>query len=304
LDEAATAYEQVIKLHEKRGDIRGVAVNKGQLGTVRQMQHRYTEALQAHSEARDTFAGLGEPRTVATAWHLIGLVHRAMREFDAAEQAYRQALAISVRQKNRTGQADSLIELGNLYDDMERLEEAVTFYRQAANIYAKLRNLEREGRARNNMANALIKLERYDEARRVLQRAIECKQPYGHAALPWTTWMILHNLEQATGNPAAAMEARQKAIQAYLAYRRDGGENQDIVAELCTLVAQAIQQNETTQLDQALTQYLSEHPEPWATAMIPKLQAILRGSREAALAEDAALYYIDAAELLLLLERL
>jgi hypothetical protein len=37
--------------------------------------------------------------------------------------------------------------------------------------------------------------------------------------------------------------------------------------------------------------------------MIPKLQAILRGARDGALADDAALDFDDAAELLLLLER-
>jgi tetratricopeptide (TPR) repeat protein len=82
---------------------------------------------------------------------------------------------------------------------MSRLEDAVTFCRQAANIYVKLQDLATEGRVRSNLANTLIKLQRYDEARRELQRAIECKQPYGHAAEPWTTWNILRNLEQATG---------------------------------------------------------------------------------------------------------
>ena len=38
--------------------------------------------------------------------------------------------------------------------------------------------------------------------------------------------------------------------------------------------------------------------------MIPKLQAILDGDRNAALAADPELYYDDAAELRLLLERL
>jgi tetratricopeptide (TPR) repeat protein len=232
------------------------------------------------------------------------MVHKDMRQFDAAEQAYRQSLAIEVQQKNRAGEADSLNELGNLYDDMGRLEEASTFYRQAADIYGKLQNLEREGRPRNNLANTLIKLRRFDEARRELQRAIECKQPYGHAATPWTTWMILHNLEQATGNPSAAIDARQKAIQAYLAYRRDGGENQSSGAQWCAVTAQLIQQGEADKGLRGLQQLLQTDLSKGALALVAKLQAILRGSRDPALAEDTALDYDDAAELLLLLERL
>jgi hypothetical protein len=38
--------------------------------------------------------------------------------------------------------------------------------------------------------------------------------------------------------------------------------------------------------------------------MLPKPHAILRGDRDPALADDPALYYCDAVELLLLLERL
>lgn len=106
-----------------------------------------------------------------------------------------------------------------------------------------------------NLADTLIKLERYDEARHELLRAIECKKPYGYAANPWTTWDIRHDLEQATGHPPAAAEARQQAIEAYLAYRRDGGQSYDIGAQMCAAVAQAIQTGEpsaTTALAQEL----------------------------------------------------
>ncbi len=40
-------------------------------------------------------------------------------------------------------------------------------------------------------------------------------------------------IEQAVGNREAADEARQKAIQLYLAYRRDGGENHEPGGGLC-----------------------------------------------------------------------
>ena len=130
LDAAAAAYEEGIKRAEAKGQARNVAGGKGQLGTVRMLQKRYREALKAHAEARDTFAALGEPRMVATAWHQVGMVHQQAGQIEPAEQAYRQSLAINVRENNLAGQAASLNQLGNLYDAMGRLEEAVTFYRQ------------------------------------------------------------------------------------------------------------------------------------------------------------------------------
>jgi tetratricopeptide (TPR) repeat protein len=305
LEEAATAYEEAIERDEARSDQRSIAVGKAQLGTVCLLQQRYDDALVAYQAARDLFTTLGEPGSVATIWHQIGMVHRHARQFNQAEHAYRQALTLDVQQQHRAGEAGTLVELGILYDVMGRLEEAVTFHRQATDIHTTLGNLINEGRARNNLANTLLHLQRYDDARRELQRAIACKEPFGHAAEPWTAWGILHDLEQATGNPQAAIAAWQHAVQRYLAYRHDGGESQEPVAELCAHIADALRQGDTTEVTQLLTQLsaAADLP-PWLQTILPKLQAILHGDRNPALADDPALAYRDAAELLLLLEQL
>jgi tetratricopeptide (TPR) repeat protein len=304
LDEAAAAYQEAIRRKGELDDRRGVAVGKGNLGTVRMLQGRYQEALDAYSEARASFESLGEPGNVAGFWHQIGMAHREAGQFEEAEPAYRQALAIKVREKDLAGESLSLGELGNLYVAMGRLEEAVKCYRQTADNHVRLQDQRYEGVDRSNLANALIKLERYDEARRELLRAIECKQPYGHAAEPWTTWDILHDLEQATGHPQAAAEARQRAMEAYLAYRRDGGQSYDWGAQACAAVAQAIEQGETTALAQELGEFLAANDHPRAKSLFPKLQTILGGSRDAALSRDPELDYQNAVELRLLLEAL
>jgi tetratricopeptide (TPR) repeat protein len=190
---------------------------------------------------------------------------------------------------------------------MGRLEEAVKCHRQAADISVRLRDQRSEGLQRNNLAHTLITLERYDEARGELLRAIECKKPYGHAAQPWTTWDLLYDLEQATGNRRAAAEARQRALESYLAYRRDGGQSYDWGAQWCATVLKAIQSAEPSAI-RALTRQTSDYLEteagPRGKALLPKLQAILAGSRDPSLAADPALTYVDAAELVLLLESL
>jgi hypothetical protein len=68
---------------------------------------------------------------------------------------------------------------------------------------------------------------------------VACTEPYGHAAQPWMTWDLFSDLEHASGNAAAAQAARDRAIAAYLAYRRDGGESETNQAPLLALVAQA-----------------------------------------------------------------
>ncbi|MFZ0409868.1 MAG: CHAT domain-containing protein [Cyanobium sp.] len=107
-DAAAAAYEEAIRRAEQRGDLREVAVNKFQLGTIRLKQQRYDEALEAYQQARDTFSRLSEPGTVAVAWHQIGRVHQEASQPEAAEEAYNQSLAIEVRLGNQAEQAGTL----------------------------------------------------------------------------------------------------------------------------------------------------------------------------------------------------
>jgi len=304
-DAAAAAYEEAIRRAEQQGDLRGVAVRKGQLGTVHRQQQRYAEALEAYQQARDTFSRLNEPGSVALAWHRIGIVHQDAVQPEAAEEAYNQSLSIQVRLGNQAGQASTLAQLGYLYDGvLQRPEEAVAFCRRAAEIYREIGDLAKEGLAQNNLAATLRKLQRLEEARQAIRRAIECKAPFGHAALPWTSWAILADIETADDNSSATADARHQAIGAFLAYRRDGGENQTGSGRLALAIRQALASGDQAEAA-TLLQQLAADPDfanqlPFLTA----LQAITAGSRDRSLAEDPGLIYDQAAEVLLLIEAL
>jgi tetratricopeptide (TPR) repeat protein len=271
---------------------------------VRILQQRYPEALATYDEAREIFTILNEPNSVAVVWHQIGVAHRLAQQFDQAEQAYRQSLAIKVRQNDLLGQANSLLELGALYSALGRTEQAVTFSRQAAEIAVTLHERAKEGLARQNLAIELLTLQRYEEARRELQRAIACGQPFGHTAVLWKTWNTLWNLERAVGNPDAAAAARQQAIESYLAYRRAGGENQEATTPVFAAVMQAIMSGETAEIEHALTEAMGDVVAgPQQKVLCQKFLAILNGNRDLALANDPELNYQDAVELQLLLEQ-
>jgi tetratricopeptide (TPR) repeat protein len=304
-DAAAAAYEKSIRRGEQQGDLRGVAVRKGQLGTVRLQQQRYAEALEAFQQARDTFSRLNEPGSVAIARHQIGIVHQQAGQPEAAEEAYNQSLAINVRLGDQAGQANTLGQLGNLYDEvLQRPEEAVAFYRRAAEIYGEIGDTAKEGFAWNNLANTFCKLQRLEEARQAIRRAIECDKPFGHAAEPWTTWANLANIETAAGNPSAADDARRQAIGAFLAYRRDGGENQSGSGRLALAIREALASGDSAEAASFLQQLATDPV--WAEHLpfLTALQAITAGSRDRCLAEDPGLSYDQAAEVLLLIEAL
>ncbi|MEO7318937.1 MAG: tetratricopeptide repeat protein, partial [Chthoniobacteraceae bacterium] len=305
LDEAAVAYEEGIRSAEQRGANRDVATGKGQLGTVRMQQRRYPEALAAYEEARKHFTQLDEPGTVAGSWHQIGIVYQAAGQPEAAEDSYRNSLAITVRLGDVAGQARTLSQLGMLYDSpLGRTEEAVSFLRQAVEKYAEVKNVEREGRHRSNLAVYLRKLHRLDEAREEIRQAIECKAQFGHAAQPWTSWSILADIEADTGNPTAAAGAKGKAITSYLAYRRAGGENHDTPGRIALAVTEALRAGTAAEAAALLQQQAPDYDAAGLGGFIRALQAIVAGSRDRTLADAPDLSYTMSAEILLLLETL
>jgi tetratricopeptide (TPR) repeat protein len=163
----------------------------------------------------------------------------------------------------------------------------------------------KEGSARSNLADTLRKLGRYGEARQEIRRAIDCKELFGHAAEPWKAWAFLANFELADGQPAAAAAARQKAIELFLAYRRDGGENHTFSGRLCAAVTEAMLAGNVQEVADMLAAVRSRPDFPaHVPPLLGALEAILSGRRDPSLAQDPNLNYTYAAEILLLLEAL
>ena len=306
LDEAAEMYKVCIRRGENLEDFRGVAVDKGQMPDVMRMQGKHDEAIAAYEEARAIFEQQNEREPVATIWQKIGMVYQDVGHYDEAEAAYRQALKITTQSNNRVGQGISLGQLGNLYlDGFNRPEEAVNFIRQAADIYVELEDLRWEGVARYNIARTLCKLKRHDEARPEIRRAIECTSQFGHAVEPWKSFSILYLIEVATENQAAARAALHQARDAYLVYRQQGGYAHYNGGKLVDHVLGLISEERTDEI-QPLFNQLANDPEETDSIkqLIQAVATILKGSRDPALADDPALNYNDAAEILFLIERL
>lgn len=292
--EAEKTYNAGLKISEKLDNKREVAVIKGQLGTVYLRQEKYKEAIAAHEDAKNSFEQLGEFQMMSVAYHQIGMVYEETDNFKEAEKAYRQSLAIEIKIKNKDGEASSLGQLGLLYKNNGYLEETVTFLRQACDIYVVLEDLHGEGRQRNNLADTLIELKRYDEARDEIKRAIECKSHFGHAARPWTSFAILHNLESATGKPKAAEQAWGEAFSAYLSYRKDGGYGQSNSSQIVEMFKNGIQQGNSSELETMIEQAANSNLPENTKFLFSILKLILEGNWDISLATDYGLSPMDA----------
>jgi tetratricopeptide (TPR) repeat protein len=305
-DDSAAAYELSIRQGRLRGDVRQVAIAKFHLGTVRMHQRRHAEALTAYDEARELFTRLNERKSVAGIWYQTGRAYELAGQAEAAEEAFRNSLAMRVQLRDLAGVADTLGELAVLYaGHLNRTEEAVAFFRMALEKYEEIGDAAGETRQRNNLANTLRALRRYDEARQEISRAIESKAQLGYAASPWKSWGILSDIETDAGNPAAGTAAKREATARYLAYRRDGGENQYLDGRIALAVLQALAAGDAASVTAAL-QRLTANSQADASKQvyIRALQAIVAGSRDRALADAPELDYTMAAEILFLIETL
>jgi hypothetical protein len=171
------------------------------------------------------------------------------------------------------------------------------------------RDVAGEGRARSILADTLRRLGRRDEARREIERALACKRGLGHAALPWTTWGILADIEHDDGRASEARQASAQAREAFLACRRDGGENHRDSGRLAAEIARLLLAGDTSSAGALLEQLVQQTAAmPDAPASLPAflaaLQRVVAGERSATLAETPGLHYSLAAEIVLLLEQL
>ncbi|CAK0778700.1 putative Tetratricopeptide repeat protein [Gammaproteobacteria bacterium] len=305
LEAAATAYQEALTVDEIRGATRDAAVNRLQLADVWRLQGAYPEALALYAEARESFTELREPAMVAVAWHQMGLIHQEIGDGEAAETAYQEVLGIWVRRGDLDGEALTLIELGDLYTTLNRREQATSCYRQAADRYGTLGDAFHEGQARRHLADTLLDLGDATAARQEVERALVCQSSFGHTAEPWKTWTLLADIERTQNRQEATVRAQNEAVATYLAYRREGGEPSFPGGRLCEQVAVVLNQgNGAAELLEGLrTATLEPNLRAELNALLPRLEAIIAGSCDSALADDPTLHYSDTAELRLLLER-
>lgn len=273
LEEASVLYEESIRRAEKLKHFREVAASKFQLATLRCLQKRYTDALTGYQECLTIFVKLNESTSVATAWHQIGIVHQEVGKHEEAETAYRRSLEISTQTNNPAGQARGLGQLGNLYC-LHRPEEAIAFYKKAVEIYARLGDTHHEDITKRNIAKVQLRLKTHQDFPEIMR------------AIDWIAgW--------------------RQARDVHLDRRRQGGEAQTSLGELADQLADAVRQGKAEQIVKELNEIAKRKDTPdWLKAAAPQFLAVLNGSRDPALADDPALDYDDAAELLFLMERL
>ncbi len=276
--EARIAYEAVLAIDKEIGDLSGVAVSNGQLGTLAMLQGNLPEAEQRYREALTINRQLNEPASEATGWHNLGIVYEIGQQWDAAEDAYRTSAQIKESLGNLADAASTWGQLGNLNNSAGKLREAEAWYRKALNQYHQLEDRASASLILNNLANTLQNQpHRLSEARQLAEDALAIRKTLDPAAAKiWKTYNILARIADKQSDSTQAQEYRRQARQAKVAFAGTQYELRKYGQFIAGVVAAVDDAEEREQLEAALENLVKNG---WGN-LVAAIRLILAGERD------------------------
>jgi tetratricopeptide (TPR) repeat protein len=214
-DRARESYEASRKLAEEIQDKRMQAVANMQLGTLELKQNNLTEAAQRYQEVLTTSQQLNEPAFEAGAWHQLGRTFQESRQWEAAEQVYRQAAKIREAQGligGSNGAAATWNQLANMSFGAGKLTEAETWLRKAIyEGFITTGDRINASKALNNLADLLRQFpNRLNEAQQLAEESLAIQETLDPAAaMIWLTYNTLAEISDQQGDPAKAKDYRR-----------------------------------------------------------------------------------------------
>lgn len=238
----------------------------------------------------------------AVAWHQLGMVYQQAKQWEAAEQAYRQA----ARLKEEQGLLGGMNGAGSTWDQLTQVCEATGRLPEAEQWYNKDLAACRAADDRPGMAITLSNLAsllfnqpaRLDEARSLAEESLAIKETLDPAAAEiWNTYGLLALITTKQGENSLAAAYRSKSRQAYFAFP---GWRQQLYRHEA-LIAMVVQASREPDVRKELEQALNEAAAGSIANRITAIRRILNGERD-----EAALYeplnYMEAAVIRAILE--
>ncbi len=141
LANAETVVKKSLALEEKAGDLKGMAINYGNLGIVYETRGQLDAAEEMHKKSLAIDEKLGRLEGMAAQYGNFGNVYAARGDLDSAEAMYRKSLAINEKLGRLEGVATCYGNLGNVYDTHGDLDAAEAMYKKSLAINEKLGHL-------------------------------------------------------------------------------------------------------------------------------------------------------------------
>jgi tetratricopeptide (TPR) repeat protein len=205
-------------------------------------------------------------------------VYEKAQEWDAAEQAYREAARIKESQGNLAGAAGTWHQLAVVNESTGKLSEAEAWYRKAIEGLKSAGDRLLVSKSLHNLADLLQNQpNRLQEAQQLAEEALAIKQTLDpDAARIWTTYNILAEIADKQGDTTQAKDYRRLSRQTRVAFAGTRYELRKYGQFIATVVATVDEADLRQQLEPSLEEIAKRG---WGN-LVAAIHRLLEGERD------------------------
>jgi tetratricopeptide (TPR) repeat protein len=142
LDKAIEMQKKALQLHTDLGLKKGIAINFGNLGVLYKLKNNWNEAIEMQKKALKIHKELNNESGIAANYTNLGLLYEKTDDFNKAYDMQNLALHLYEKLKNKEGMAANYTNLGLLYSKRNNLTENISMQKKALEIYENQDNKE------------------------------------------------------------------------------------------------------------------------------------------------------------------
>jgi CHAT domain-containing protein/Tfp pilus assembly protein PilF len=176
--ETAKNLDRVIALARASDDLRSEETALSQMASLHYRQNTYLKAWEYWRQALEVSKAITSRKARINTYpqrHIggIGDVYERLGDLDAAEQAYLEALTLSVEAKDEANQSSVLKSLGDLYAEQGKVRQALSIDEQALALGEKRADLPNQLGALNSLSALYRQMGDPQKAMEYVQRALK-----------------------------------------------------------------------------------------------------------------------------------
>lgn len=183
----------------------GIAYALNNIGKVYRLTGDYASAIRYIEQAIEIKKRLKLRTSLAYSYINLGGTYLAKGQLDEALKAFEHSLRIRNEVGDWRGLGDTYDALGTVHQRQGNIELALAEFGQAIELRNRVHDPNGTAETQIHMGRALTTAKRTDEARKALDSAIKLSEQLGSRSLLSEATLAMADLEQASGNPAAAL---------------------------------------------------------------------------------------------------
>lgn len=207
---AMEAYYKSLKISEESGDHLRAAIAYQNMGLVHHLQGDFRYALRLYYKARKLEETGGDKKSLIQLDNNIGLVLHKLKKYDAALACFEQCLILSKSTHYTTGIIAATHNIGVNLKLIGRLDEALNVFLECMRLAIAENEYSHQCATALNIGEIYLLRKNYNDAAIYLKKAQAIVHKIGDKNTEAKIYQVLSDLNEATGNYAAALKYYRK----------------------------------------------------------------------------------------------